>query len=226
MPIALAAWRAVIRCWAKSLLQWADAEGTSAATPTRGAAARWRLLLPLPLVAQLAAYADSLPPLRLASQVNLEAMQGGWYIVATIPNFFERGMVAPFDVYSQRTDGDMQENFYLRRGGFDAKVRHYTVRDSIVPGSNNARWRVHLFWPISVPFLVLYTDPAYRYVMFGENDRSLGWVFSRTPTIADADYHALLDRFAALGYDTTRFRKVIQLPEQIGMPGFWNDGIQ
>jgi hypothetical protein len=41
--------------------------------------------------------------------------------------------------------------------------------------------------------------------MFGENDRSLGWVFSRTPT---------------------RFRKVIQLPEQIGMPGFWNDGIQ
>jgi apolipoprotein D and lipocalin family protein len=51
-------------------------------------------------------------------------------------------------------------------------------------------------------------------------------VFSRTPTIPDADYHALLDRFAALGYDTSRFRKVIQLPEQIGMPGFWNDGIQ
>jgi len=181
------------------------------------AAARWRLLLALPLVAQLLACAGSSPPLRLASQVNLDSIQGGWYIVATIPNFFERGMVAPFDVYSRRTDGDIQENFYLRRGGFDAKVRHYTVRDSIVPGSNNASWRVHLFWPISLPFLVLYTDPAYRYVMFGENDRSLG---------ADADYRALLDRFAALGYDVTRFRKVIQLPEQIGLPGFWNDGIQ
>jgi apolipoprotein D and lipocalin family protein len=65
-------------------------------------------------------------------------------------------------------------------------------------------------------------------IMLGgdENDRSLGWVFARTPTIDDADYHALLDRFAALGYDTGRFRKVIQLPEQIGLPGFWNDGIQ
>jgi apolipoprotein D and lipocalin family protein len=53
----------------------------------------------------------------------------------------------------------------------------------------------------------------------------LGWVFSRTPTIDDTDYRALLQRFAAAGYDITRFRKVIQLPEQIGKPGFWNDKI-
>jgi apolipoprotein D and lipocalin family protein len=174
----------------------------------------------------LAACAESSPPLPLAPQVNLDAMQGGWYIVATIPNRFEKGMVAPFDVYSRRIDGEIREDFYVRRGGFAAKVRHFTVRDTMVPRSNNASWRVHLFWPVSVPFLVLYTDPAYRYVLFGENDRSLGWLFSRTPTLPDADYHALMDRFAALGYDTTRFRKVIQLPEQIGMSGFWNDGIQ
>jgi apolipoprotein D and lipocalin family protein len=55
--------------------------------------------------------------------------------------------------------------------------------------------------------------------MFGENNRSVGWVYSRTPSIADADYHALMNRFAALGYDTARFRKVIQHPEQIGKPG-------
>jgi apolipoprotein D and lipocalin family protein len=189
-------------------------------------AARWRLLLVLPLVAQLLACAGSMRPIPLAPHVDLEAMQGGWYIVATIPNHFEKGIVAPFDVYSLRANGDIQEDFYPRRGGFDAKVRHYTVRDTIVPGSNNAHWRVHIFGPLSLPFLVLYTDPAYRYVLFGENNRSVGWVFSRTPTIDEADYQALLARFAALGYDTTRFRKVIQLPEQIGMPGFWNDGIQ
>ena len=188
-------------------------------------AARWRLLLALPLVVQLLACTASPAPLRVASQVNLAAMQGGWYILATIPNSFERRMVAPFDVYSLRADGDIQEDFYLRRGGFDAKVRHYRVRDTMVPESNNARWRVHIFGPVSLPFLVLYTDPAYRYVMFGENNRSVGWVYSRTPTIGDADYHVLMDHFAALGYDTTRFRKVIQLPEQIGIRGFWNDGI-
>ncbi len=190
------------------------------------AVARWRFILALPLVAQLLACAASLRPVPLASHVDLDAIQGGWYILATIPNHFERGMVAPFDVYSLRANGDIREDFYLRRGGFDAKVRHYTVRDTMVSGSNNARWRVHLFGPVSLPFLVLYTDPAYRYVLFGEDNRSVGWVFSRTPTIDDVDYRALLDRFAALGYDTTRFRKVIQRPEQVGMPGFWNDGIQ
>jgi apolipoprotein D and lipocalin family protein len=157
--------------------------------------------------------------------VDLDAMQGGWYIVATIPNFFEKGMVAPFDVYTRRANGDIQEDFYLRSGGFDAKVRHYTVTDTIVPATGNASWRVHFLGPVSLPFLVLYTDPAYRYVLFGENDRSLGWIFSRTPTIGDADYHDILGRFAAVGYDTTRFRKVIQFPQQIGAPGYWDDGI-
>jgi len=189
------------------------------------AASRWRLVLALPLIAHLLACAAS-PPIPVASHVDLEAMQGGWYIVATIPNRFEKRMVAPFDVYTRRSEGEIQENFYLRRGDFAAKVQHFTVKDTVVPGSNNAKWRVHLFWPISVPFLVLYIDPAYRYVMFGENDRALGWVFSRTPTIPDEDYQALMARFAELGYDTTRFRKIIQLPEQIGMPGFWSDGIK
>ena len=116
--------------------------------------------------------------------------------------------MAPYDVYSLRTNGDLREDFHVRFGGFDAKLRHYKVRDTIVPGTNNASWRVRIFWPISVPFLVLHTDPAYRYVMFGENDRSLGWIFSRTPTIDDADYHALLERFATSGYDSTRSRKI------------------
>jgi len=187
---------------------------------------RWRPVLALPLMAQLLGCAGSSRPLPLAAHVDLDVIQGGWYIVATIPNHFERGMVGPFDIYTRQADGNIQEDFTMRSGGFDAPVRHFTVRDTVVPGSNNARWRVHILWPISLPFLVLYTDPAYRYVLFGEQDRSLGWVFSRTNTIGDEDYHALLDRFTALGYDSTRFRKVIQLPEQIGMPGFWNDGIQ
>ena len=187
-----------------------------------GAVLRWAAVL---LATQVVGCASPLQPLPLAAHVDLDAIQGGWYIVATIPNRFELGMVAPFDVYTRQLDGDIQETFSVRFGGFDAKVRHFKVRDTMVPGTHNANWRVHILWPISVPFLLLYTDPANRFVMFGENSRALGWVFSRTPTIDNADYQALLDRFGTLGYDTRLFRKVIQLPEQVGMPGFWNDGI-
>lgn len=164
-------------------------------------------------------------PIPLASHVDLGSIQGGWYILATIPNWFEMGMVAPYDVYSLRPDGNLREDFYVRFGGFDARRWHAVVKDEILPGTHDAGWRVHLLGPIKVPFLVLYTDPEYRFVLFGENDRSLGWVYSRTPTIDDEQYRALLNRFATLGYDPARFRKVVQLPEQIGMPGFWSDGI-
>ena len=180
--------------------------------------------LALFVLAALAGRAEAGEHLPLA-KVDMNRMYGGWYLIATLPNSFERGLVAPYDVYSKRPDGDIREDFYTRRGSFSAPRKHFTVHDWVRPGTNNAHWRVQIFWPINLPFLVLYTDPDYRYVMYGEDNRSLGWIYSRTPTIPDADYRALLARFHALGYDETKFRKFIQLPEQIGQPGFWSDGI-
>ena len=109
-------------------------------------------------------------PLPLA-KVDIDRMYGGWYIIATIPNSFEKGIVAPYDVYSRRDDGDIQEDFYFLRGGFDAPKKHFVVHDWVLRGTNNASWRVQIFWPVNLPFLVLYVDPSYRYVIFGEEDR-------------------------------------------------------
>jgi apolipoprotein D and lipocalin family protein len=100
------------------------------------------------------------------------------------------------------------------------------VHDWVLPGTNNASWRVQIFWPVNLPFLVLYVDPNYRYAIFGEEDRQLGWIYSRTPSIPDSDYQVLLSRLDALGYDSKRLVKFIQTPDQIGKPGFWSDGVK
>jgi lipocalin len=65
-------------------------------------------------------------------------MYGGWYIVATIPNSFERGMVAPYDVYSPRPDGSIREDFYVRRGSFASLGKHFVIRDFVKPGTGGA----------------------------------------------------------------------------------------
>ena len=161
----------------------------------------------------------------LAPNVDMSRMYGGWYIVATIPNPFERGMVGPYDVYSPAPDGGIKEDFYMRRGGFDAPRKHYTVRDWIKPGTNNAAWITQVVWPLKLPFLVLYVDPQYRYVIFGEDIHSIGWIYARDPHLSDADYAEALTHFQAAGYDPTKLRRVIQEPDQIGKPGFWSDGI-
>ncbi len=170
--------------------------------------------------------ATTTAPLTLAPKVDIPRMYGGWYIVATVPNSFEKGLVEPYDVYSPRKDGSLREDFYVRHGGFDAPRKHFVVQDFINPGSNGAHWGVRIFWPLKLPFLVLYVDPDYRYVLFGEQNRSVGWIYSRTQTLDDATYTDLLRRFAADGYDTTRFRRWVQKPEQIGKPGFWSEGIR
>ena len=162
---------------------------------------------------------DSNPP-PLAPSVDLERMFGRWYIVANIPNWFEDKLVGLYDVYSRRPDGDIREDFYTHEGNFDAPLKHYTVHDWVTPGTNNAGWRVQIFWPLNFPFLILYVDPDYRYALFGYPDRSLGWIFSRTETINDATYAGLLEHFRAVGYDISRFRRIVERPEQVGQPGF------
>ena len=183
------------------------------------------LALSMLMLATTQGRAGTAEPLPLA-KVDMSRMYGGWYLVATIPNNFERGLVAPYDVYSRRPDGDIREDFYTRRGGFSAPLKHFVVHDWVRPGTGNAHWRVQIFWPVNLPFLVLYTDQDYRYVLFGEDNRSLGWIYSRAPTLPDADYRVLLGQFHALGYDETKFRRFIQTPEQIGKPGFWSDGVR
>lgn len=165
------------------------------------------------------------PPMPLAT-VDMSRMYGGWYIIATIPNWFEKGLVTPYDVYSRRPDGDIREDFYCRRGSFQAPLKHFVVHDWVVPDTNNAAWRVQIFWPVNLPFLVLYTDPQYRFVLFGEQNRKLGWIYARTPTISDNDYHALLARFQALGYNSASFARFIQTPGEINRPGYWSQGVR
>ncbi len=183
----------------------------------------------LPVLFMLAPFdarAAAPAPLPLADKVDLGKMYGGWHIIATIPNGFEKGMVAPYDVYSPRPDGDIREDFYVQRGSFAAKRDHFTVHDWVKPGTHNAHWRVQVLWPVNLPFLILYVDPDYRYVLYGEDNRKLGWIYARQPDVPDADYQTLLERFRQAGYDPAKFRKIVQKPDDIGKPGYWSDAIK
>jgi lipocalin len=77
---------------------------------------------------------------------------------------------------------------------------------------------------VNLPFLVLSTDPDYLYVPFGEQNRQLGQVFSRTAAVPDAHDQSLLGQFRSLGCDMSQFVRVVQEPGQIGQPGSWRDG--
>jgi apolipoprotein D and lipocalin family protein len=159
-------------------------------------------------------------PLPTAKSVDLNRYMGSWYIIGEIPYFGERGDVGNMAKYTLLPDGHIQDEYFGHPKTFDAPVTHGSFDDYVVDGTGNALWRVKLFWPIYVSYLILDVDPDYKVALVGYPDRSLGWIFSRSPDMDDATYQAALSKFAAAGYDVSQFRRVAQRADQIGKPGF------
>lgn len=168
----------------------------------------------------LAGCAGDQKPLTLAPQVDLDRYAGRWYIIANIPYFAERGNVGSYFDISFQPGGKLTDVYVGRSKTFDAPEKRYTMSGYVVPGTGNARWRESPFWPLYLSYLILYVDSDYRTALVGYPGRGYGWVLSREPAMDDATYQALLQRFAAEGYDTSQFSRVPQQPEQIGKPGF------
>ncbi len=158
-------------------------------------------------------------PLQIAS-LDLPRYMGRWYVIANIPYVAERRFVGSYAQWDLRSDGRIDDAYYGHERTFDGALKHYQFIDTVVPGSGNGKWRVQLFWPVTVTQLTLYVDPDYRYTILGYPGKSLGWIFARDPKMDDATYQSLLQRLASMGYDTSRFQRVAQFPEQIGLPGF------
>jgi apolipoprotein D and lipocalin family protein len=159
-------------------------------------------------------------PLQLAPAVDLNRYMGRWYVIANIPYFAERGFVGSYVEYRRLPDGDIDDLYFGRKHSFDAPLERHALRDTVVANSNNAQWRACFFWPLCFAYPIVYVDPDYRYALVGYPDRSWGWVFAREPDIDEVSYRGLLQRFDAQGYDTARFQRVPQKPEQLALPGF------
>jgi apolipoprotein D and lipocalin family protein len=154
------------------------------------------------------------------AKVDLPRYMGRWYIVAHIPYFLEKNLVDMHTTWTLRDDGKITENFEARKGGFPGEVKKYELLDTPDPKTGNAYWNIQFFWPFSASQTTIYVDDAYQTTLIGYKDKSLGWVFSRTPEISDAKYAEMMKIFEQQGYDTSRFLKVVQKPEQMGKPGF------
>lgn len=156
--------------------------------------------------------------------VELSRYMGRWYNIANVPYIGERGYVASYSEWHLQTDGSIQDLYIGRKGGFDAPETRREFVDRVVPGTGNAEWRVRVFWPIFASQLTVYVDGNYQYTMLATRDKSLAWIFSRTPDIEDSVYHDLVARLDALGFDTARLKRVPQHPDQLGKPGFQSPG--
>jgi apolipoprotein D and lipocalin family protein len=162
-------------------------------------------------------------PLKLA-KVDLPRYMGHWYIVGEIPYSGEKDYVAGQAEWKLRDDGKIDDDYIGRKGSFGVPETKRSFVDTIVPDTDDAHWRVRIVWPVSIDQLTLYVDPMYQVTLLGYPDKSLGWIFSRTPYLSEAKYQEMLTRFDEQGYDISKFRRVPQQAEQMHKPGFHTPG--
>ena len=166
---------------------------------------------PALLALSLSACAHAGPPLRTVERVDLSRYLGTWYEIATIPAGFQKGCVAVTATYSLRPDGDIDVVNRCRMETLSGPEK--TARGKAWPvDPSNAKLLVQFFWPFRGDYWVIDLGPDYEYAVVGHPGRKYLWVLSRTPSMDDETYRAILGRVSAQGYDLSRVVRTLQPP--------------
>ena len=146
-------------------------------------------------------------PMLAVDYVDLGRFMGDWYVIASIPTFLEKDAYNPVESYQKEADGTIATTFTFNDGGFDGEQKSYHPRGFVVDNSNNAIWGMQFVWPIKADYRIVYLDDRYQQTIIGRKSRDYVWVMARTAKISDADYSALVDVVAELGYPTDLLHK-------------------
>ena len=158
-----------------------------------------------PLVATLVALpimaaAAPLPP---AKPVPAALYSGRWYEIARTPNLRERGCKVATSEFSGMANGAFVVTETCRHVTGPARVT--AVNAAMVPGSNNARFRMSVLGGLVHPeFWILDTAPAGDWAIMGTSGGHYVWVLSRAPSMPAGEKAAVMAKVAALGYPTAK----------------------
>lgn len=133
---------------------------------------------------------------------NADRYLGKWYEVARLDHSFERGLSRVSASYSLRDDGGIR----VINRGYDAQKQQWKEAEGkayFVNGKDLGYLKVSFFGPFYGAYVVVELDhEGYQYSLVSGPDKSYLWILSRTPQMNPATQKRLIEKAAALGYDT------------------------
>jgi apolipoprotein D and lipocalin family protein len=135
---------------------------------------------------------------------------GRWYAVAHYPTRFEQGCAATTADYSLRSDGLIRVVNACRKGGLAGRPKRITGKARVV-GPGKLVVTFVAFLPFTRgDYWVLHVGPDYRFAVVGEPGGRAGWVLSRSPVLAEADWQEALAALERAGYDPAGLERIEQ----------------
>lgn len=147
------------------------------------------------------------PSISVAEPFELERFMGEWYVLASIPTFLEKNAYNATETYEMGEPGEVLTTFTFNRGALDGPERTLTPK-AFVREEKPAAWDMQFIWPFKAEYLVAYRDRDYQTTIVARSKRDFVWIMARRPDVAPEVYADLVSRVEALGYDTSKLRKV------------------
>lgn len=157
-------------------------------------------LVAVGLNARLTQADTGLPPLQTVQQVDLKRYLGQWYEIARYPNRFQKNCQESSASYALRDDGDIEVLNRCKDSG-DGKQRQSKGHAWVVDSASNAKLKVSFFWPFRGDYWIIELGKEYEYAVIGTPNRKYFWILSRTRTMDDTLYAAILQRAKEQGFD-------------------------
>jgi len=152
--------------------------------------------------------------LQVVEHVDLSRYLGIWYEVASIPVWFQRECAGGTTAtYSLDKDGKISVlNQCCTKDGQKKQARG---KAWVMDTKTNAKLKVSFFslfgfWLFAGDYWIIDLGTNYEYAVIGHPGRSIGWILSRTPVLAEDVLNGIGKRLAAKGYDFTQFRMTNQ----------------
>ena len=142
--------------------------------------------------------------------VDLERFMGEWYVVASVPTFFEKEAHNPKESYRLNDEGNIETTFSFYEDSPDGEKKIYKPTGYIHNKETNAEWRMQFVWPFKMPFLIITLDEDYEYTVIGYPSRKYVWIMARKPQMSDEVYRTIIGDLEEIGYDISKINKVPQ----------------
>ena len=127
---------------------------------------------------------------------------GTWYEIARLDHPFERGLTNVTATYSRNADGTIA---VLNRG-YDAAKGTWQEASAVARWAGDpavASLKVYFFGPFGGPYNVIELDrESYTYALVCSGSRDYLWILCRTPAMPAETKQRLIQKAAALGFDT------------------------
>lgn len=140
------------------------------------------------------------PPATVES-VDLNRFMGPWFVHSGLLTALEKDIYQAVESYELSPKGHIQTTYRFRKGGFDGPEKVYRPVGFVKNKESNAEWRMQFFWPIRLPYYILYLDPDYQVTAIGTKNRKYLWIMAREVDPPEPLLEAARNRVRELGYD-------------------------